>query len=111
MITVANRDNLRLPGSATALYEGRGHGAGVSLFCVDARPGTGPNLHWHPYTETWVVLEGVAHVEAGEHRLQARAGDIVTIPPGTIHRFQNLEPGNLRMLCIHASPTIIQEFV
>lgn len=111
MITVTNRDNLRLLGSPTAMYEGRDHGAGVSLFWVDAGPGDGPDPHWHPYAETWVVLHGEVRIEAGEDRLRARAGDVITIPAKTVHRFRSCGTGNLQMLCIHASPMIIQEFV
>lgn len=111
MITVTNRDNLRLLGSPTAMYEGRDHGAGVSLFWVDSPPGSGPDFHWHPYTETWVVLQGEARIEAGEDRLRARTGYVVTIPAETVHRFRSCGSGNLQMLCIHASPTIIQTFV
>lgn len=111
MITVSQRDDLLLPGSPTALYEGCDHGAGVSLFWVDSPPGNGPDFHWHPYTETWVVLQGEARIEAGEARLRARAGQVVTISAETVHRFRSCGTGNLQMLCIHDSPTIIQEFV
>ena len=111
MITTVDRDTLRLPGSPTARYVGSDHGADVSLFWVDTPPGKGPDLHWHPYTETWVVLHGEAHIEAGEDSLRARAGDVVTVPAETVHRFRNCGTEDLEMLCIHASPTIVQEFV
>ena len=32
-------------------------------------------------------------------------------PPGVPHRFTNQGPGNARLICIHASPTIATEFM
>lgn len=111
MITITSRDTLLLPRSLTARFDGSDHHADVSLFWVDSPAGKGPDFHWHPYTETWVVLQGVACIEAGDDDLQAEPGHIVTVPAETIHRFRARGPENLQMLCIHASPTIIQEFV
>ncbi len=39
----------------TAKFEGENYGAGASFFYVDNDPGQGTGLHWHPYSETWVV--------------------------------------------------------
>ncbi|MGC0272594.1 cupin domain-containing protein [Pseudactinotalea sp. Z1739] len=111
MITVADRSALQLSGSATTRFEGSDHGADVSLFWVHTPPGKGPDFHWHPYTETWVVLDGDVQIETGEEQLRAQAGNIVTVPAHTIHRFRNTGAADLHMLCIHASGSIIQEFV
>ena len=111
MITITDRSALQLPGSPTARFEGVGHSADVSMFWVRTPPGEGPDLHWHPYTETWVVLHGEVQIDAGDEQLRAQTGDIVTVPADTVHRFRNVGSTELEMLCIHASPTIIQEFV
>lgn len=111
MITVTSRASLRLPASGTARYDGADHQADVSLFWVDGPPGAGPDFHWHPYTETWVVLQGAARIEAGDDSLLAQTGQIVTVPAYTVHRFRSCGTENLQMLCIHASAVIIQEFV
>lgn len=111
MITVTHRSDLLLSGSSTARYEGSDHSAGVSLFWVRTPPGEGPDAHWHPYTETWVVLHGEVQIEAGEEQFRAHAGSILTVPAGTTHQFRNVGTADLEMLCVHASPTIIQEFV
>lgn len=111
MITVTDRNALQSSGSATARYEGSDHSSDVSLFWVRTPPGEGPDLHWHPYAETWVVLDGEVHIEAGEEQLQAHAGQIVTVPAHTVHRFRNIGTATLEMICIHASANIIQEFV
>jgi quercetin dioxygenase-like cupin family protein len=38
-----------------ATFEGESHGSGVSFFLVNNEPGQGPDLHRHPYSETWIV--------------------------------------------------------
>jgi mannose-6-phosphate isomerase-like protein (cupin superfamily) len=92
----------------TRRFVGLEHGAGISYFFVDNEPGQGPGLHWHPYTETWVVLEGTAEITIGDRLLTATAGDTATVPAGVWHRFENVGDGRLKVLCIHASPVIVQ---
>lgn len=97
---------IRLAGSRTPRFEG----SGISFFLVTNDPGHGPALHRHPYTETWVVLEGEATITIGGDTLVARAGDTAVIQPDVWHRFENTGTTTLRLVCIHASPMIIQEF-
>ncbi|GGA52785.1 cupin domain-containing protein [Pelagibacterium lentulum] len=111
MITITTRTENQLSQSSTARFDGIDHGAGVSIFWVNAKPNTGPGLHWHPYAETWVVISGEALVRADGDELRVVAGDIVTVGPRTIHAFKNCGTDRLEMVCIHASPEIIQEFV
>lgn len=93
----------------TVLFQGREHGAQVSVFLVDNLPGQGPRLHRHPYTETWIVEAGrPLFVADGEEVLPA-VGEILTVTPGTAHKFVNLGPERMRLICIHASPELIQE--
>lgn len=102
-------DVLRLPGGRTLRFEGQHHGSGVSFFLVDNDPGQGPALHRHPYTETWVVMEGQATIRLGEREVVAGVGDTAVVPPDTWHAFTNTGAGTLKMMCIHASPVMIQE--
>ena len=102
-------DALRLPSGRTLRFEGAQHGSGVSFFLVHNSPGQGTALHRHPYTETWVVLDGEATIRIGEHEVVARTGDTAVVPPDTWHRFTVAGDGDLRMMCIHASPVMIQE--
>jgi mannose-6-phosphate isomerase-like protein (cupin superfamily) len=92
----------------TARFDGADFGAGASFFYVDNDPGQGPGLHWHPYSETWIVIDGrvLFHVDGEE--LEATNDAIASVPPETPHKFTNIGEGRLRMLCIHASPRIIQ---
>ena len=96
--------------SRTARFEGRAHGSGVSFFLVDNEPGQGPGRHRHPYSETWVVLEGQATItidgarsRRGGRRLRGRAGRVCGTASSTP------AAGALRMICIHASDVMVQE--
>lgn len=111
MITVTRRSELLLLGSPTAKFIGSEHGADVSFFWVDTAPGKGPDLHWHPYTETWIVLCGHVRIDVDDETVTAETGAVVTVGAETVHRFRNIGTENLKMVCIHASPKIIQEFV
>lgn len=93
----------------TVLFEGRDHAAQVSVFLVDNLPGQGPRLHRHPYTETWIVQEGRPLFVADGEEVLPDVGEILTVTPGTAHKFVNLGPGRMRLVCIHASPELIQE--
>lgn len=102
-------DAIRLTSGNTLRFEGRHHGSGVSFFLVDNAPGEGPSLHRHPYTETWNVLAGEATVQIGDNEVVARTGDTLVVQPHTWHGFTNTGTAPLRMICIHASPVMIQE--
>jgi mannose-6-phosphate isomerase-like protein (cupin superfamily) len=105
---IRSRDVERSPGG-TVKFEGEPHGASVSFFLVNNRPGEGPDLHRHPYDETWVVRSGSARFTAGEEEVDARAGDIVVVGANTPHKFKNTGSELLDIVCIHAAPTMVQE--
>ena len=89
-------------------FEGEPHGSGVSFFHVNNEPGEGPDLHKHPYSETWIVRSGRARITADGEDIEAHPGDIAIVGPETPHKFKNIGPGRLEIICIHASPRIIQ---
>lgn len=109
MHTVIRAGELRRSRGGTITFEGEPHGSGVSFFLVDSEPGAGPGLHRHPYSETWVVRSGTARFTAGGEELEAGPGDIIVVGAGTPHKFVNAGPGRLDIVCIHASPVMIQE--
>lgn len=111
MITITDRESLRLSPGGTARFEGSDHRAGISFFWVDSEPGSGPDRHVHPYSETWVVLDGTAAIEADGRELFAGTGSVVTATAGTVHRFRSVGSRRLEMICIHASASIIQTFI
>jgi quercetin dioxygenase-like cupin family protein len=91
--------------------KGVDHGATISLILDHSEPGQGPRLHRHPYDETWLVQEGHVAFQLGDERGEATAGDIVIAPPGVPHKFTNHGPGSSTMVCVHASPTMITEWL
>ena len=93
----------------TITFEGEPHGSGVSFFLVHNEPGAGPGLHKHPYSETWIVRSGRARFTSDGEEVEAGPGDIVVVGPETPHKFKNLGPDRLDVICIHASPRMIQE--
>ena len=106
---VIRAGELRRSRGGTITFEGEPHGSGVSFFLVHNEPGAGPDLHRHPYSETWIVRDGTALFTADGEELEAGAGDIVVVGPETPHKFKNTGSGRLDMVCIHASPRMIQE--
>lgn len=98
----------RSPGG-TLTFEGEAYGSGVSLFLVHNEPGAGPDLHRHPYSETWIVRRGKALMTADGVEILAGPGDIVVVGPETPHKFENVGTERLDIICIHASPRMIQE--
>lgn len=99
------------PGSTHGRFEGAQHGSPVSGFVVDAADGEGPSLHWHPYAETFVVLAGHGRFFRGDDVIEATAGDLVVVPPHTLHRFVAVGPERLRCVAIHGAARMEQTFV
>lgn len=95
----------------TGNLKGVDHGASISLILDHSEPGQGPRLHRHPYDETWVVHAGNLTFQLGEERISVRAGDIVIAPPDVPHKFTNNGPGDSSMVCIHAHPTMVTEWL
>jgi len=91
--------------------KGEDHGASISLIIDESEPGRGPRLHRHTYDEMWVVQQGNVSFQIGESSFKAGPGDIAVCPRGEAHKFTNDGPGRSRMVCIHASPTIVGEWL
>jgi mannose-6-phosphate isomerase-like protein (cupin superfamily) len=109
MHNVIRAGEIRPSRTGTVTFEGEPHGSGVSFFLVNNDPGAGPDLHKHPYSETWIVRSGNARFTADGQEVDAGPGDILVVGPETPHKFKNLGPGKLDIVCIHASPKMIQE--
>jgi quercetin dioxygenase-like cupin family protein len=95
----------------TGNLKGAEHGATISVILDHSEPGHGPRLHQHPYDETWVVIGGDLTFQAGDEELRAGPGDIVIVPPDTPHKFTNNGPGPANLVCIHAHPTFVTEWL
>lgn len=95
----------------TLTFEGEPYGSQVSFFLVNAEPGAGPGLHRHPYSETWIIRQGTALFTADGETIEARPGDMMVVSTNTPHKFKNIGTDRLDIICIHASPRIIQEWI
>jgi quercetin dioxygenase-like cupin family protein len=95
-------------GSKTAQFVGAEHGSQSSFYVSRNDPGAGPDLHHHPYSETFVVIEGAVRFTVGEQVLDASAGDVVVVPPQTAHGFTNVGEGPMLSVNIHAAASMAQ---
>src|SRR4249920_1999368 len=65
-MNVFDLDELKFSSTAS-LFEGLPRaGVGISVFVVRTPPGKGVELHVHPYSETFVLLEGSGRWTAGD---------------------------------------------
>ena len=109
MHRVIRSGELKLSPGGTVTFEGEPYGSGVSVFLVNNQPGAGPDLHRHPYPETWIVWSGRARFTAGDDEIEVGSGDMAVVSSETPHKFKNIGTERLDIICIHASPQIIQE--
>ncbi len=98
----------QLPGDgATRVFDGDDHGARVSVALIDAAPGSGEEMHRHLTEEVTAVCGGEATFFLGEHQARiVRAGEIVRVPAGVSHRYENTGRAAFRAVAAYASPTI-----
>lgn len=95
-------------GGGAVRFEGHEHGASVSFFVTQQTEGRGPDLHRHPYEETFVILDGSARFTVDGETIDAAAGTIVVVPAGAAHKFVTGADG-LRSVNIHGSDRMAQE--
>jgi quercetin dioxygenase-like cupin family protein len=50
--------------------------------------GASPPLHTHPQDESYVVLDGVLTIQAGDDRFELTAGGVAAVPMGVPHTFR-----------------------
>ena len=103
-------DDMRFSPTA-ALFEGTLHStAKISVFVTWTPPGRFVNLHVHPYTETFLLLEGRGRWTAGETIVEMEAEQLLVVPPETPHGFRNTGDSPLLVVSIHESGRLEQEF-
>jgi mannose-6-phosphate isomerase-like protein (cupin superfamily) len=106
-------DDLRFNGSLTAfLFEGKKRaGIDISMFIVRTPPGGSVELHTHPYSETFVLLEGEGRWTAGDDVVELRANSMLVVPPETPHGFRNVGQAPLLVVSVHESGILDQTFL
>lgn len=67
---------------------------GQRTYCLlEIAPGGKVLPHYHlTYSETFVVQSGVLNVRVGQGELILEKGDRITVPPGILHAWYNLQP-------------------
>lgn len=66
---------------------------------------SGDNLEAHTGSDqVLIVLEGEVLAEVGDERARMREGDVVVIPAGIRHRFQNGGSAPARTVSVYAPP-------
>ena len=68
-----------------------------------------PPLHTHPQDESYVVLEGVLTIQAGEDRFVLEAGGAAAVPMGVPHTFR-VESDTARVLVL-STPAGLERMV
>ncbi|MHA7775292.1 cupin domain-containing protein [Roseibium sp. M-1] len=86
-------------------------GSDVSLiFNRMKKPGLGPGLHCHPYSETFLVLSGSVEFRGLQGSFVAQPRTVVVVPAHTPHRFTSLSD-NLEMIDVHANRHFITRWL
>jgi len=96
MYQVIRADKQQRSPGGTLTFEGEPYGSGVSFFLVNNEPGEGPDLHKHPYSETWIVRSGKVLFTADGEDIEAGPGDIAGRGPGDAAQVQEHGPGSAR---------------
>jgi quercetin dioxygenase-like cupin family protein len=72
----------------------------LAIDLVLAADGQVPGAHVHPsQEERFEVVSGTMKFRLGHKKITARAGDVVVVPAGSVHRFANAgdEPAHVRV--------------
>jgi quercetin dioxygenase-like cupin family protein len=97
------QEEIRIGGLAIRfLVEGHASGGSVAIFEFDVAAGAKvPAAHSHDaYEETIYGLAGVLTMTVDGRRSEIGPGDVLCIPRGAVHRFDNFHPAGARMLAI-----------
>jgi quercetin dioxygenase-like cupin family protein len=71
----------------------------VVIECTVEPNGAVAMAHVHPsQEERFEVLEGKLRFQRGKEKIEANVGDVVTIPAGTAHHFENIGDGPARFV-------------
>jgi quercetin dioxygenase-like cupin family protein len=77
---------------------------------VDPTGGVPPHIHPHQ-TEVFEVIEGEMTFTAGRSKEVRRAGESITVPPGTRHAYANRSDAPAYMRCTASPAADLREFL
>jgi len=109
MITTTSSEEIRIGQVAVRFkLEGRESGGSVAVFEFDVPAGAKvPAAHSHDgYEETIYGLEGVLTWTVDGKKIDVGPGEVLCIPRGAVHRFDNFKTADTKMLAI-VSPGIL----
>ena len=108
MLTSANEEIRVGPMAIRFLLEGEASGGSVAVFEFDVPAGARlPAAHSHDgYEETMYGLEGVLTWTLEGRQVDVGPGEVLCIPRGVVHRFDNPHDVDARVLAI-VSPGIL----
>jgi mannose-6-phosphate isomerase-like protein (cupin superfamily) len=72
----------------------------AASFVIQERAGSGaPWLHVHEMDdEAWYVLEGHLRFRTPDRTVDARAGEVVYVPAGTVHTYEEVAPSRYLLI-------------
>jgi mannose-6-phosphate isomerase-like protein (cupin superfamily) len=95
----------------TENYEELPGSANISIILEStSKAGVGPQLHQHPYAETFIIRRGSATFTIGSDHLESHAGQILVVPANTPHKFSTGTAG-YEAVHIHANPRFVTEWL
>jgi mannose-6-phosphate isomerase-like protein (cupin superfamily) len=83
----------------------------VSLMLAELQPGEGPAWHRHDYDEVFSIAEGEATFTIGDETVTAGYEQVVLVPAGVPHRFENSGAVTLKLTAIHLAPKVVIEWL
>jgi mannose-6-phosphate isomerase-like protein (cupin superfamily) len=77
----------------------------LTVTWVDVDPGSGQRLHSHGPEQVYVVVRGRGKMKVGDEERWVVEGDLIYIPPDTLHGIENLSDEVLTYVSA-ATPTV-----
>jgi mannose-6-phosphate isomerase-like protein (cupin superfamily) len=77
----------------------------LTVTWVDVAPGSGQRPHGHAPEQVYVIVKGKGRMRVGDEELVVGEGDLIHIPPETLHGIENLADEVLTYVSA-ATPTI-----
>jgi mannose-6-phosphate isomerase-like protein (cupin superfamily) len=110
-IATGDLDDNRFSATAALFEGGKAAGSNTSIFVTRTPPGRAIELHVHPYTETFLLLEGHGRWTAGDVVTELRPEQLIVVPPETPHGFRNVGEAPLLVVSVHESGELEQTFL
>ena len=72
--------------------------------------GAGPHLH-RRHVDSFYVLDGELELTVDGKTVNAQPGELVHVPPGTVHSFRNSSREHVRFLNLHTPGMRFDEYI